>query len=184
MRVRGESFDRADAISGPEIFERKGKLFGFYAQPVWDYDEFHKLCPEPTPPVTAIARDGSKTADKKNPKYKEALVRYDQAFHGYYVLKTLEPSELDLSEEGVALDDPETWHRAAAVLQDQFGHYEFGRLMRFIDAANGIDAKKIELNLETFFLDADQQEATPQNQNDQSGEQESSSSGEHVNAGA
>ena len=183
MKVRGEEFRKEDAVYGPEIFERKGHLFGFYAQPVWDYDEFHRLCKEPVPPVTAIAKDGSKTYDKKSPQHKENMAKYDKAFHGYYVLKTLEPTELDLSEEGVSLDDPETWHRAGDVLQDQFGHYEFARLMRFIDAANGVDAKKIELNLETFFLLAAQHEATSQDQNDQSGEQESSNSGGHANAG-
>ena len=185
MKIKGKNVKKVgDVVYGPELIDRgDGEIHGFYAKAVLDFQEFNELCPPPTPPVTAFGKDGKKTYDENSPKHKDNLRRHDRQYHGYYILKTLAPTELDLTDEGVSFDDPETWDKVDDVLKDLLGHFEYARLMRFVDAANSIDPDKMAANLETFFQEAARSEDEPQPSNDHSGDQESSNSGEPANGG-
>jgi len=102
-------------IHGPKVFQRGDKRFlAFYAQPVWDMDEFERLCPQPSNPHVYYARDESgkgtsKVTDWEHPEYLHAEKMRDKARWGYVILKTLEPSILaymeDVEVEEEVLDD-------------------------------------------------------------------------------
>ena len=187
MKVNGQKLDNTKAIYGPEVIRRGKTLIGFYAQPVWSYDSFYELCPKPEPPPSAFSREGKKH-DFKNPIYLENLERHGRQLWGYYILTSLEPSKLDLSEHGVNIDDPETWDKVEEALvhsktnPDGLSHYEFKKVMNLVEEANMLDAEKLETNLESFLLGAARQEEP--GDNFPIGEPESSLSGELVKDGA
>ena len=187
MQINGNTLDNTDAIYGPVIIRRGKKLHGFYAQPVWSYDSFHAACPTPEAPVSAFGKGGKKQHDVKNPIYLEALKKYGRQQWGYLVLVSLQPTKLDLSKQGVSLDDPETWHKVEDALTysesnpNGLSHYEFKQVMDLIEEANLLDPEKMETNLESFLLEAARQ-AEP-GDNSQNGEAGNTACGERVKDG-
>lgn len=188
MKLNGQQFDNEDAIYGPVVIRRGKKLHGFYASPVWSYDLFHKLCPEPEPPVSAYGQDGKKKHDVKNPIYLEALSRYGRQLWGFMVLTSLIPAKLDLSEHGVSIDDPNTWDKVEEALRHDeeknpqgLSHYEFKQVMDLVDEANLLDPTKLESNLQSFLAEEVRQEEP--GKNSLGSDQENSSFGELANGG-
>ncbi len=189
MKIDGQEFNNTDAIYGPVIIQRGKKLHGWYAQPVWSYDAFHAVCSRPEPPVSAFGKGGKKQHDPKNPLYLEALAKYGRQLWGYMVLVSLQPTKLDLSDQGVSLDDPETWHKVEdALTYDKdtnpsgLSHYEFKEVLDLVHEANLLDSAKLETNLESFLAEAARQEEPGEVSRD--GDQENSPSGEPANDGA
>lgn len=188
MKIAGQTLANEEAIYGPVVIRRGEKLHGFYAQPVWSYDPFHAVYPQPEPPVSAFGKSGKKQHDTKNPIYLEAMGKYGKAYWGYMALTSLKPSKLDFSDQGIEEDDPNTWHKVEDALRydaetnpNGLSVYEFQQIMELINEANGMDPAKLETNLESFLLEAARQEdpgpSIP------SGEAESTPSGERVNGG-
>lgn len=148
MKVNGVSADKSSALFGPLVFKRGEEFLAFYAQPVWDLDEFRASCPEPENTYTRFTKNG-KEADPNAPAYQEALTEYYRKRWGYVVLKSLEPSNIEW--EGVSLSDPGTWGEVERELKSNLALYEFAKLMQLVDEANAIDDDKLEENAETFF---------------------------------
>jgi len=71
-----------------------------------DDSEFHKICPEPTPPM-AIKPGEGKVAKYDDPGYKAALGLYAEQRESWYVLKSLEPSKIEWLT--IRMDDPKSW---------------------------------------------------------------------------
>lgn len=159
MKINGKQFSNDNAIFGPVVIKRGDDEFAFFAQPVWNYIEFDAICPRPTAPVTGWnPSSGKKEADPKSPVYKEAMQKYGRQRWGYHILKSLEPSKLDLSEHGVNIDDPDSLVNVEEALQynkeknpNGLGEYEFLEVMRLVDEANCLDAEKLEENKQSFL---------------------------------
>lgn len=149
MKVGGVSTEKENALFGPLTFKRGKQFLAFYAQPVWDMDEFDELLPAPKNEKMRFSRENGKEPDPKNPVWREAMARYSLQRWGYVVLKSLEPSNIEW--EGVSIEDPETWDKVEEVLQEHLGVYEFSKVMSLVDEANGIDQAKLEANQQTFF---------------------------------
>jgi len=157
MKVNGQS-TRENTIfpapGKPLAFKRGNGFIGFYAQPVWDMDEFNKLCPEPKNKQIRFnknAPDG-KEPDPNSPAHKEALAKYGKKRWGYIVLKSLEPSaELGLQWEKASLQDPNSWGLVEEELKESLSLYEYARVMKLVDEANALDDAKLEANAESFF---------------------------------
>lgn len=154
MKINGQS-TKANAIfpepGKPLTFRRGDGFIAFYAQPVWDLEEFDALMPPPVNTKYRYTKNG-KELDPNAPEYKEALANYVTARWGYVVLKSLEPSkELGVEWENVSLDDPATWPNVEAELKEALGVYEFAKVMQLVDEANAIDSAKLEANAESFF---------------------------------
>jgi len=159
MKIDGKQFSNDNAIFGPVVIKRGKEEFAFFAQPVWDYVEFDAMCPRPTAPVTGWnPTTGKKEADPKSPVYREAVKKYGLQRWGYLVLKSLEPSKLDLSDMGVSIDDPESLVKVEEALTynketnpNGLGEYELLEIMRIVDEANCLDAEKLEENRQSFL---------------------------------
>lgn len=154
MKINGQS-TKTNAIfpepGKPLTFRRGNGFIAFYAQPVWDLEEFDALMPPPVNTKYRYTKDG-KELDPNAPEYKEALAAYVTARWGYVVLKSLEPSkELGVEWETVSLDDPTTWANVETELKEALGLYEFAKVMQLVDEANAIDSTKLEANAESFF---------------------------------
>jgi hypothetical protein len=188
MKINGEDINNEEALFGPVVIVRGDKKFGFWATPVGSFEEFDLLYPMPDVPVTGWnAKTGKKEADPKNPAYKEAIEKRQAARWGFLVLKSLEPSNLDLSDQGVSIDDPETWHKVEDALRYSeanpggLPHFEYGQVMRLVDEANTLDAERMEANRESFLSEMGRSQVD--GPTSPSGEASSSQSGQLVNAG-
>lgn len=152
MKINGVSTDKSSAIfpapDKPLTFRRGNQFLAFYAQPVWDMDEFNELCPMPENTHFRFEK-GGKVKDPDAPAYRAALAEYSRKRWGYVVLKSLEPSNIEW--DGVSLDDPSTWLNVEEELKKVLAVYEFARVMELVDEANAIDDAKLEENAKSFF---------------------------------
>ena len=188
MKLDGQTVDNEEAIEGPVVIQRGKKFFAFYASPVWSFDPFHERVPKPEPPPSAWGKGGKKQYDWKNPVYLEELQRYGRQQWGYLVLTSLLPSNLDLTDQGVDYEDPETWDKVEAALTydaetnpQGLSHFEFKKVMDLVDGANLLNSEKVEANLESFFQQVARQEEP--GESSPNGEPESSPSGERAKDG-
>lgn len=147
MKVGGVENSKG-AVYGPIVFNRGDAFLAFFAQPVWDYDEFDALCPMPKNRYVRFTKEGKET-DPDNPAFKEEMVEYNRKRWGYTILKSLEPSELEM--DGISLADPNTWASVESVLRQELAVFEFTQVMSLIDQANALDEDKLAANVETFF---------------------------------
>lgn len=173
MQVNGVQNDKESALFGPICFQRgfqrdeKGKvktdpetnepiknLLVFWAQPLWNYDDFEERCPKPVPEGTAVkfTPDKGKIIDWQDPNYLEQLRAYGQKKWGYLVLKSLEPSNVIF--DNARLDDPDTWSNVGEELDRELAYYEKAAVLKLVDEANALDKAKLEENLQSFFRQA------------------------------
>lgn len=161
MKVNGVENDRK-VLFGPVVFKRgPNKFLSFYAQPVWDLDEFNALCPQPTNKNYIFDKTG-KHVDPQAPAYLEELAQYYRKRWGYITLKSLEPSKIEFSS--VSLSDPKTWGDAEAALRKELSVYEFAKVARLVEEANALDEEKLEENAKSFFLLASRADDAPTTQ--------------------
>jgi len=157
MKLNGKKFSNENAIFGPVVIKRGEEFFPFYAEPCWDYVEFDEACPRPVPPVSGWnASTGRKEADPKSKIHQEALKLWAAKRWGYYVLKSLAPTKLEL--EGVSLDDFDSLGKVDEAMKydkeknpDGLSEYEFLEVMTLVDEANLLDADKLEENKKSFL---------------------------------
>lgn len=147
MKVNGVELTR-EVLFGPITFKRGDSFVAFYAQPVWDLDEFYLACPVPKNDFVRFEK-GGKVADPDHPAYREKLAQWHRKRWGYVTLKTLEPSNIEF--DNISLDDPETWVNVEAELKANLGLYEFAQVSSLVDEANALDAEKLEENAKSFF---------------------------------
>jgi hypothetical protein len=134
---------------GPLCFPRGDDFLAFIAQPVWSMDEFDKLVPFPKNTNVFFNSEGKKVEDYECSAWKDTEAEYWRVRWGYIVLKTLEPSNMEI--DGVTLDDPKTWGSVESILAGELNPQEFNRLMAMVDEANALDARKLEANKATFI---------------------------------
>lgn len=159
MKIKGQTLTSEDAICGPVVIVRGKKKFGFYASPVWDFDEFDMIYPVPEAPMTGWnAKTGKKEADPKSATYQGLMQAYSRAKWGWMVWKSLQPSEIEL--EGVSIEDPKSFEKVEELLKwsptntTGLSHFEYNAVMRLVDEANMLDDEKIDANRESFLAEA------------------------------
>lgn len=163
MKVAGQSLNKESAIYGPLIFKRQvkneetGELepkeIVFWAKPVWDYDEFKKLCPKPENTHGSFQKGGFQK-DDDHPEWKDQIRLWIDKRAWYQVIKTLEPSFKplgDLEWEKVNLQDHKTWRHVDDELLELLPLQEFNLVLDLIAEANTLDKRKLEERAETFF---------------------------------
>lgn len=143
---------------GPLVFRRGPNSFlAFYAQPVWDLDEFYAVCPEPVNKAVVFTPEGKKP-DPESTVYRDDMAEFYAKRWGFTILRTLVNSvaivdgeEAPLQWETAKLDDPETWAGVEKELSDSLSVYEFGRVLTLVQEANALDEEKLEENAASFF---------------------------------
>ena len=188
MKIDGQEVKGDEAIYGPFVIERGGKKFGFFAKPIGDFAEFDRLCPAPEPPMTGWnPKTGKQEHDPKSPAFRQVMMEHSRKKWGWIVLKSLEPTNLDLSDHGISLEDPDSWGRVEEALRwsesnpDGLPHYEFAQVMELVDEANALSADRLEANRESFLLERARQQSA--GQSFQNSEASSSKSGQHASDG-
>ena len=124
----------------------------FKAQPVCDYDDFNKVCPEPTPPTT-MKPGGEQGIDLKSPVFLEAMNKHAEKKANWMFLKALEPTEIEWDTVNMA--DPDTFENWEKELKGlKFTEYQIITLKNGIWAAQGLDTDKIKAAKESFLASA------------------------------
>ena len=157
-----------------------GPDFVFKARAILDLDEFDVLCPVPEPPAV-IGKGNIKQFDFKNQSYLDALVAHSTKRIAYIVIQSLRATS-GLTWDEVVFSDPDTWHLYEKELKKaNFSYLEIQRIEGVVFTANCLNEGKVDAARQNFLLE---QEATLNESTGQPDTQNSSQSGEHVNASA
>jgi len=158
MKVNGVDFKKEDAIFGPLPIQRGGVLHGFFAQPVWSMVPFYEVCPRPQPgPTEIVFTNKGNAPDFEHADFVKRLDAWKMKKWGWMTLTALAPSNITFDD--VSLDDPDTWGNVEKALSDEFGHFEFQRLMDLVDEAQVLDDEKLAVNRETFLSQSRESES-------------------------
>jgi len=159
LRVNGVE-NVKDIMYGPLCFKRGDDFLAFYATPVWSKEEFDKLCPFPEN-TNYFFTDKGKQKDYECSAWKETEAEYWRKRWGWTVLKTLEPSNLEI--EGVDIENPNTWANVEPILRSELAEHEFNRVMAMVDEANALDQRKLDANAATFMERQTAKNSLPEN---------------------
>jgi hypothetical protein len=174
MKVGGVKAERRGELP-PLCFAREDDQFlVFTAKPVYNWDEFDAICPEPDPKQFGVMTKEGWQVDSEAPGYLDQLRIYEKRRAAYMFIKTIEPSNIEWDK--VKINDPETWKFYREELVGESGclsENEFGHLSNLVTEANTLSYAKLEANRETFF----QKRAAQASQNSQNTDQENTSSG-------
>lgn len=114
-----------------------------------DFDEFLKLCPEPTPPIKRFP-DGNTVQDVTDPEYKKAITDFLTKRFQFMIIKSLSATE-GLDWEKVQLADHTTWGKYEEELKAITTPSEYSQVIQAVHRANGLDDKRIEEAKKRFF---------------------------------
>lgn len=132
------------------VLPRGEKNIIFRAVGVQDYDEFNKLCPEPTAPKIHKPKEGW-VDNEEEPGYRDMMKTYGLRRLAWLVITSLEPS--DIEWEKVSLDNPSTWTQWNEELKESgLNQVECNRVQGLVFQANCLDEDKLEQARENFLL--------------------------------
>jgi len=142
MKIAGFDLTKKRNVIIPIILGEDEVIF--QAQIVEDYDEFDKLCPEPTPPTKMNRGDTVATPYFEDPEYQKALNTHGEKRVAYMFIKSLEATK-DLKWDKVSLADPETWTLYQDELREGgFNDMHIGQILKGVMEANGLSQDRIE----------------------------------------
>lgn len=148
MRIKGQ------AISGPNeeliVIPRGKSQIVLKARAVLEYDDFERLCPEPTAPFV-LKPGGRKEYNFSDPKFQAAAAQRVKKQTYYMFIKSLEATE-GLEWDNIDLKRPETWLDFENELKGSgFSQIERGMITRGIMIANNLDDGKVEEARQRFL---------------------------------
>jgi len=154
MLFNGKKYDGPrEAIC---VIPRDGEDLVFKAQTVASFDDFDKVCPQPTPPIV-VRPGGLKSQDVTDPVYTKALTKWAEYKTCWIILKSLEATK-ELTWEKVDMSNPETWPEYATELKESgFSDLEVSRLIQIAIEANGLDQEKIDQATQRFLATRQEQ---------------------------
>lgn len=130
------------------VLERDEANIVFIARAVPDWEEFKKLCPEPTPPVVQT-KNGTEP-DYKDAGYKSALEEHNKRLNAWLIIRSLAPSNIEW--EKVDPQDPGTWTKWQEELTESgLTQYEAGRVVQLVTEANTLSEEKIKQARDNYF---------------------------------
>ena len=130
------------------VLEREEGNLVFVARALPDWEEFKKLCPEPTPPVVQT-KNGSEP-DYKDENYKKSVQAHNAKLNAYLIIKSLEPSNIEWEKVDPA--DPGTWvHWQDELTSSGLTQFEAGRVVQLVTEANTLNEDKIKEARERYF---------------------------------
>jgi hypothetical protein len=130
------------------VFRRGDDQIVFWAEPLVDYSEFNKLCPEPTPPVVMTPK--GRELDIENVDYLKLVNSYSAKKIAFLIIHSLKPS--DIEWETVKYGDSETWLNWEKDLQNNnFSPMEIQHIGNLVFDVNSLDESKLKAARENFL---------------------------------
>lgn len=133
-------------VDGAEV----PQYHAFQFAAILDYDEFHKLCPEPEP-SEKILPGGARSKNYEGEDYKKKMVEWTTKRFNWSFLKSISATP-ELEWETVKMDDPETWKLYTEELKKAgFSVAEMSRMGQAFQTANTLNEDKMEAARRHFF---------------------------------
>jgi len=140
------------------VLPRGNDRIVFKAEAIDSYDEFNKLCPQPTIP-TKMLPGGIKEPNAADPTYRTNLTIYGKKKLDFCILKSLAPTT-DLEWERVDMQKPDTWHLYIDELKESnISENEISRIIDLCLRVNSLDDDMLKQAREDFLAEAPPQEA-------------------------
>ena len=117
MKIKGQSIQPPPNRLIP-LPREDGDVF-LQAQPVMDFEEFDKLCPEPKPPLTRDIKSNTTKLEFNDPGYLKKQLNHSKQRTAYMIIKSLEATP-GLEWDQVDINVPETWDGYLKELQSCF----------------------------------------------------------------
>lgn len=154
MKFNGE-------VPGPNVAtlylpRGEDKILCIKAGAVLSYDEFHKVCPMPKPPM--IRKKGASQAvpDFDHKDYIAAMDQYSKFKSQWMAVQSLKATP-EITWDTVVPTQPETWANYETELQEAgFSEFERQRILGIIMEANALNDRKIDEARETFLSGLEQ----------------------------
>jgi hypothetical protein len=120
------------------------------AKPAPDWDQFEKICPEPSAPFKTL-KGGVKEYNFEDTNYLNAMTDHSAKRMAWIILKSLEATE-DLEWESVDMKKPGTYLNYAEELKAAgFCAVEINRIVNMVLRANSLDEAKLESARRAFL---------------------------------
>ena len=129
------------------VLPRGDQEIVFRAVGIPDYEEFHKLCPEPKPPGK-LTKDGwEPNEDDEN--YKSVMASHNAKRLACMVITSLEPS--DIEWDTVDPVKPSTWTKWQDEMKASgLSQVECNRVLQLVFQANCLDEEKLKRARDSF----------------------------------
>ena len=175
MEVTGELAELNEDVL---VLPRKKTHIVLTARALPDMDDFNKRVPEPKPKKNFIKGKGWQF-DLKDTTYVDEMTRYGKLRVAYFVVMSLEPSEIEWDQVDPTV--PDTWDKWEDDFKTVgFTQHECNLILGLCFSVNQLDERKLEQARESFVLG---QEALADESSSLSSEQSDTPSGEPVNDG-
>lgn len=175
--VGGVKAEKAGVLEPVVFTNGRPQPLAFFVKGVDSLDEFRAIVSKPKPSQGVWTKDKGWTQDEMSPAYIDSMKAYLQMRWDWQTIKTLEPSNIEW--EKVNLGNPKTWKHVHEELREKLSENEYIIVMEKVEEANTLNREKLEENRETFFRE---REAQRRAATSQSGEVESTPSGEPASA--
>jgi hypothetical protein len=154
MRYDGEVLTRE--VEDVVVIPRGDKDIVIKVKSVDNEEDFHKLCPVPTPPER-ILPGGERQLNVEAPAHKEAVQKYAQKRLAWITIQSLKATP-NLEWDQVKDDDPESWLKYTDELSETFSNVEINEIMDRIFAVCGLSPERIEKATQDFLLTTRQEQ--------------------------
>ena len=148
MKLKGKEIGKpADEVV---VIPREGGNIVFKAQPILDYSEFEKICPEPEPQIKVFA-DGRRETNAGTPEFEKLMTEWYTKRASWMFITSISATE-GLEWDKVDIGKPETWNDYKVELSESgLTAGEIGALTDTVVKACGLDQTKIEEATESFL---------------------------------
>ena len=154
VKIKGQKVQGRNVEVIPIL--RPGENIVFLAEAIENFNDFDKLCPEPT--AKMVRTPAGMVPDPNDTTLQEKIDDHNQKRTAYMVLKSLEKTP-ELEWETVDINKPETWENWRKELEEGgFTQIEIGRILTGIMAANSLSSDAIEEAKKDFLLQQSRQQ--------------------------
>jgi hypothetical protein len=174
MKIKGKVVQPPKALQ--IAIPRGDDAIIFSCDPVLDYSEFEKRCPEPTPPTENVKGKPPKPLFD-DARYKKRMDKHSEHKMAWMVLQSLAATE-GIEWETIDLNNPDTWSNYRDELGTAFTDMEIGLIISKVMDANIPNEDRQDEALKRF---AQQQVEKVEPSPSPSDEQDSTKSGEPAN---
>lgn len=141
MKIKGQR----PAGPKPEyvVIPREDTDLVITCNPVFDFDDFEKLCPMPKPPLVTH-KSGEKIEDVNDVKYQDKVFTRARRRTAWLIIESLKGTK-DLEWETVDSSDPKTWENVYTELKDaHFSDMELNHILQSVIRASGMDESRLD----------------------------------------
>ena len=159
MKIFGKTYTEPNTAK--VILPRGDEFIVFKAQAINNFDDFNKLCPEPTPlTITHVGK--APEAFEDDPDYKKRRMVWSGQRLDWMILESLKATP-GLTWDKVDMDKPETWELYNEELKEsKFNDMEINRIVECVLKANCLSEKAIQ-EAEDRFLALEQAQRVAEN---------------------